>query len=138
MVVADTLPKDTLPKDTLPKDILPKYILPMDVLPNGYFTQWLVILPKHFDKITSLFSASCPFGKLSVRQDVRSAKCPFGKMSFGKMSFGKVSFGKISVYHLLLIIWTKRNCGSMQLKQFDLPVIGEAGVKNTNAIVFHK
>jgi hypothetical protein len=23
--------------------------------------------PKHFDEITSLFSASCPFGKLSVR-----------------------------------------------------------------------
>jgi hypothetical protein len=54
--------------------------------------------PKHFDEITSLFSASCPFGKLSVQQNVRSAKrpsakCPFGKMSFGKMSFGKVSFG---------------------------------------------
>ena len=77
--------------------------------------------PKHFDEITSLFSASCPFGKLSVRQNVRSAKrpfgktsvrqnvrrqnvrsakCPFGKMSFGKMSFGKVSFGKMSGYRL--------------------------------------
>jgi hypothetical protein len=46
-------------------------------------------------------SAKCPFGKMSVRQKVRSAKrpstkCPFGKMSFGKMSFGKVSFGKMS------------------------------------------
>jgi hypothetical protein len=37
--------------------------------------------PKHFDEITSLFSASCPFGKLSVRQNVCSAKRPFGKMS---------------------------------------------------------
>ena len=36
--------------------------------------------PKHFDEIPSLFSASCPFGKMSVRQNVRrqnvrSAKC---------------------------------------------------------------
>jgi hypothetical protein len=30
--------------------------------------------PKHFDEITSLFSADCPFGKLSVREHVRSAK----------------------------------------------------------------
>ena len=37
--------------------------------------------PKHFDEIISLFSASCPFGKLSVRQNVRSSKCPFGKTS---------------------------------------------------------
>ena len=37
--------------------------------------------PKHFDEIASLFSASCPFGKLSVRENVRSAKCPFGKTS---------------------------------------------------------
>ena len=37
--------------------------------------------PKHFDEIASLFSASCPFGKLSVRHNVRSAKCPFGKTS---------------------------------------------------------
>jgi hypothetical protein len=42
--------------------------------------------PKHFYEITSLFSASCPFGKLSVRQNVRSAKRPFGKTSVGKMS----------------------------------------------------
>jgi hypothetical protein len=42
--------------------------------------------PKHFDEITSLFSAKCPFGKTSVRQNVRSAKRPFGKMSVGKMS----------------------------------------------------
>ena len=57
--------------------------------------------PKHFDEITSLFSASCPFGKLSVRQNVRSAKrpsakrpsakCPFGIVSFGKAPFGKMS-----------------------------------------------
>ena len=49
-------------------------------------------------------SSNCPFVKLSVRQNVRStkcpsAKCPFGKMSFGKMSFGKVSFGKMSGHH---------------------------------------
>jgi hypothetical protein len=59
--------------------------------------------PKHFDERTSLFSASCPFGKLSVWQNVRSAKRPFGKTSVGKMSvrqmsFGKVSFGKMSGY----------------------------------------
>jgi hypothetical protein len=61
--------------------------------------------PKLFDEIVSLFSASCPLGKLSVRQNVRSAKRPFGKtsvgkMSVGKMSFGKMSFGKMSGYHL--------------------------------------
>jgi hypothetical protein len=33
---------------------------------------------------------------MSVRQNVRSAKRPFGKMSVGKMSFGKMSFGKVS------------------------------------------
>ena len=37
--------------------------------------------PKHCDEITSLFSTSCPFGELSVRQNVRSAKYPFGKTS---------------------------------------------------------
>ena len=42
--------------------------------------------PKHFDEITTLFSASCPFGKLSVRQNVCSAKHLFGKMTIGKMS----------------------------------------------------
>jgi hypothetical protein len=42
--------------------------------------------PKHFDEITSLFSASCPFGKLSVRQNIRSAKRPSAKRPFGKMS----------------------------------------------------
>ena len=31
------------------------------------------------------------FGKLSVRQTVRSVKCPFGKTSFGKVSFSKMS-----------------------------------------------
>jgi hypothetical protein len=31
-------------------------------------------------------SANCPFGKISVRQNVRSAKRPFGKTSVGKMS----------------------------------------------------
>jgi hypothetical protein len=41
--------------------------------------------PKPFDEIASLFSASCPFGKLSVRQNrsvrqnVRSAKSPSAK-----------------------------------------------------------
>jgi hypothetical protein len=33
---------------------------------------------------------------MSVPQNVRSAKRPFGKMSVGKMSFGKMSFGKVS------------------------------------------
>jgi hypothetical protein len=42
--------------------------------------------PKHFDEITALFSAICHFGKLSVRQNVRSAKRLFGKMTVGKMS----------------------------------------------------
>jgi hypothetical protein len=32
--------------------------------------------PKHFHEITSLFSASCPFGKMSIRQNVRSVKRP--------------------------------------------------------------
>ena len=49
----------------------------------------------------NVFSAKSPLVILSVRQNVRStkcpsAKCPFGKMSFGKVSFGKVSFGKMS------------------------------------------
>jgi hypothetical protein len=43
-------------------------------------------------------SAKRPFGKMSVRQNVRSAKCPSAKCPFGKMSFGKVSFGKMSGY----------------------------------------
>jgi hypothetical protein len=30
--------------------------------------------PKHFDEIISLFSADCPFGKLSVGEHVRPAK----------------------------------------------------------------
>ena len=47
----------------------------------------------------NVFSVKSPFVKLSIRQTVRSTKCPFGKMSFGKMSFGKVSFGKMSGYH---------------------------------------
>ena len=84
--------------------------------------------PKLFEEIVSLFSASCPFGKLSVRQNARSAKCPFGKtsvrqnvrsakrpsakcpfgkMSFGKMSFGKLSFGKMSGY-LNMSLWLGR------------------------------
>ena len=59
--------------------------------------------PKHFDEIASLFSASCPsancpFGKMTVRQNVCSAKRPSAKCPFGKMSFGKVSFGKMSGY----------------------------------------
>jgi hypothetical protein len=41
-------------------------------------------------------SSNCLFGKMSIRQNVCSAKRPFSKMSFGKMSFGKVSFGKMS------------------------------------------
>jgi hypothetical protein len=55
----------------------------MVILPNGWeLHSWeMSHSPKHFYEITSLFSASCPFGKLSVRQNVRSAKCPFGKTS---------------------------------------------------------
>ena len=48
--------------------------------------------PKHFDEITSLFSASCPFGKLSVRENVRSAKRPFGKMSVRQNVFRQSVF----------------------------------------------
>ena len=43
-------------------------------------------------------SAKSPFIILSVRQNVRSTKCPSAKCPFGKMSFGKVSFGKMSGY----------------------------------------
>jgi hypothetical protein len=50
---------------------------------NYTVEKWVTDSPKHFDEITSLFSAKCPFGKMSVRQNVRSAKCLFGKMSFG-------------------------------------------------------
>ena len=56
---------------------------------------------KFLDFRRNVFSAKSPLVILSVRQNVRStkcpsAKCPFGKMSFGKVSFGKVSFGKMS------------------------------------------
>ena len=47
-----------------------------------------------------VLSAKSPLVILSVRQNVRSTKCPFGKMSFGKVSFGKVSFGKMSRYRI--------------------------------------
>ena len=55
----------------------------MVILHNGWeLHSWeMRHSPKHFGEITSLFSASCPFGKLSIRQNVRSAKRPFGKMS---------------------------------------------------------
>ena len=59
--------------------------------------------PKHFDEIASLFSASSPFGKLSVRQNVRSAKRPSGKMSFGKVSFGQMSWYPIMLHWLAII-----------------------------------
>ena len=77
----------------------------MNINYNGYFTQWLRItqLRNESQSQTFLRNNISIFGKLSVRQNVRSAKrpsakCPFGKMSFGKMSFGKVSFGKMSGY----------------------------------------
>jgi hypothetical protein len=65
----------------------------MIILHNGWelYSWEMSHSPKHFDEITSLFSASCPFGKLSVRQNVRSAKRPFGKTSVGKTSVGKMS-----------------------------------------------
>ena len=117
----------------------------MNINYNGYFNQWLRITQLRNESQSQTFlrnnisifgklsfrqtvcSAKCPFGKTSVRQNVRrqnvrsakrpfgkmsvqqnvrsakrpSAKCPFGKMSFGKMSFGKVSFGKMSGYRHL-------------------------------------
>ena len=36
-------------------------------------------------------SVKCPFGKMSVRQNVRSAKRPSAKCPFGKTSVGKMS-----------------------------------------------
>ena len=39
----------------------------------------------------NVFSAKSPFVKMSVRQNVRSTKCPSAKCPFCKMSFGKMS-----------------------------------------------
>ena len=59
--------------------------------------------PKHFDEIASLFSASCPFGKLSVRQNVRSAKCPGTCLGYPKGVFG-------SIYdYMTMTIWLMTN-----------------------------
>jgi hypothetical protein len=61
--------------------------------------------PKHFDEITTLFSASCPFGKLSVRQNVCSAKRLFGETSvrqndhWQNVRSAKCPFCKMSVQH---------------------------------------
>jgi hypothetical protein len=46
-------------------------------------------------------SAKCPFGKMSVRQNVRSAKCPFGKMS-GHHSDDNASLDK-NLYSFVII-----------------------------------
>jgi hypothetical protein len=47
-------------------------------------------------------SVKRPFGEMSVgNMSVRQN--PFGKMSFGKMSFGKVSFGKMSGYQIFVL-----------------------------------
>jgi hypothetical protein len=51
-------------------------------------------------------SAKCPFGKMSVRQNVRSAKRPSAKCPFGKMSFGKMSFGKVSAPRIFQVVYT--------------------------------
>jgi hypothetical protein len=43
---------------------------------NGYFTQWLRITQlRNKSQSQALLSPNCPFGKTSVRQNVRSAKC---------------------------------------------------------------
>jgi hypothetical protein len=60
-------------------DILPKDTLPKDTL------------PKDISVRQNVHSAKYPFGKMSIPQNVHSAKrpsanCPFGKVSFGKMS----------------------------------------------------
>jgi hypothetical protein len=43
-------------------------------------------------------SAKCPFGKMSVRQNVRSAKWPSAKCPFGKMSSVRQSVFRQSVF----------------------------------------
>jgi hypothetical protein len=68
----------------------------MVILHNGWEKLRNEAQSETFDEIASLFSASCPFGKLSVRQNVRSAKRPFGKTPVAKCPFGKMSFGKMS------------------------------------------
>jgi hypothetical protein len=58
--------------------------------------------PKHFDEITSLFSASSPFGKLSVRQNVRSAKCLSAKCLSAKYLSAKCpGIGFVSPDHAI-------------------------------------
>ncbi len=47
-----------------------------------------------FQKI-SLFSASCPFVKMSFRQKVRSSNCPLDRMSVGKLSVRQAVFRQI-------------------------------------------
>ena len=71
----------------------------MVILHNGWELQsWeMRHSRKHFDDRTSLFSASYPFVKVSVRQNIHSAnvrrqnvcsaKCPFGKMSIRQSVF---------------------------------------------------
>ena len=60
----------------------------MNINYNGYFTQWLRItqLRNESQSQTFLRNNISIFGKLSFRQNVRSAKRPFGKTSVGKMS----------------------------------------------------
>jgi hypothetical protein len=63
---------------------------------------------RNFDRVSETFKVQNSedisiFGKLSVRQTVRSAKCPFGKMSVrqnvrsAKRPSAKCPFGKMSV-----------------------------------------
>ena len=63
---------------------------------------------KQFNEITSLFSASCPFGKLSVRQNVRSAKRPSAIHPSAKRSFGKISFGKVSFAGTAILLYLEK------------------------------
>ena len=68
------------------------------------------LFAKNRDFRQTVRTVKCPFGKMSVRQNVRSAKrpsakCPFSKMSFGKMFFGKVSFSKLSGHRFFLLLY---------------------------------
>jgi hypothetical protein len=46
--------------------------------------------------------ASCPWGEMSLGQNVRGAKYPWGEMSWGKLSWGELSWGELSVGRVVL------------------------------------